>query len=470
MPNKLILLLIFLCSSLSILGQGASYRVEFAGANAPRLRVTGTLPVKGAALEMEQSWPGDVPEVADKGWPALVRSLRVTDERGRTIETVLKGPEGWQMKSPHEGTVKLEYEVDYAGPAAANWPAPREAAFRDAENFLVSGRSLFITSPASKFISVSFAVPRGWHEVTPWRNDRSGKFSVDSNEDLTSNLVVFTRAATDVISAGGFRVTVTAMGHWKGVRTDVSAVLRGVIPRYLKMFGTAGRQNYSVVLLPVPDHGGESYRASFAYTFEKAPARASRDEWGHTIAHEIFHYWNGWRLRGADYPSTQWFQEGFTDYFATLATLQSGLITPDDLRRWTDAQIERYKDLKTPLAKPGTHKGPPLYGGGALVALCWDIQIRRASDGKHTLADVMRTLWRNTRNGARTYEWRDIKAALATTAAQDWDGFYRRYIESDERLPLGEIFPLAGLKLNETVEMDANASPAKALWRGFGRR
>jgi predicted metalloprotease with PDZ domain len=476
MPYKLVFLLfIFIFTSLCALGQGmARYRVEFTDANVSRLKVTATLPVDGRALEMESSWPGDVPEVADKGWPALVYDLRVTDETGRLLETVTNGPGGWQLKEPYKGTLDLTYEVDYAGPSAANWPAPRETAFRDAENFVMAGRSLFITSPATKSSAVTFALPRGWHAVVPWRggNTNNAHFSVPTNDDLTSNLVVFSKAKTEVVSAGGFRVSVTAMGHWQAMRGHIAALLRGVIPRYLKLFGASRqRENYSVVLLPLLDKGGESYRASFAYTFENQPTIANAGDWGHTVAHEIFHYWNGWRLRGADYPGSQWFQEGFTDYFATLATLQAGLIDEREFIRWINAQIERYRDLKLPLAKPGSHKGPPLYGGGALVALLWDIQIRHAGKNTRTLADAFHTLWRNTGNGARPYEWRDIQGALAATAAYDWDGFYNKYIDAGDKLPIAEVFPLAGLKLNETVEIDANATPqAKALRHGFGQR
>ncbi|MBL8989756.1 MAG: hypothetical protein JNJ80_26035 [Gemmatimonadetes bacterium] len=48
------------------------------------------------------------------------------------------------------------------------------------------------------------------------------------------------------------------------------------------------------------------------------------------IMHEIFRYWNGWRLRGPDYPSSQSFQEGINEYMANLALASSGMSDPDE--------------------------------------------------------------------------------------------------------------------------------------------
>jgi predicted metalloprotease with PDZ domain len=229
--------------------------------------------------------------------------------------------------------------------------------------------------------------------------------------------------------------------------------------------------DYSVVLLPTPENGGESFRNSFALTFEAPPTRENSDQWGNTIAHEIFHLWNGWRLRGADYPSTQWFQEGFTEYAATISMVNVGLAATARFREKLAAQVQNYRRLKTSLTGSGTHKGPPLYSGGALVAFCWDVILRHETGGKRGFGDFMRELWRQTGSGERPYEWSDLKASLSAIASYDWDGFYRKYIEGKEALPLPEAFSLAGLKLEEdrdksarVIEESSATNAAKAIW------
>ena len=144
-----------------------------------------------------------------------------------------------------------------------------------------------------------------------------------------------------------------------------------------------------------------------------------------------FHYWNGWRLRGADYPSSQWFQEGFTEYAANLALVSGGLDTPEAFHARLAAHVTKYRKLATPLDAPGTRKGPPLYSGGALVAFIWDTRIREATGGTRGFGDLMRAVMRQTEGGARPYAWADIEGALDSVAPGDWKAFEQRYIHGE---------------------------------------
>lgn len=453
----------------------ADYVVRVVDIGTPRLHVTAKIPLDGSSIQMDQTRPADIPQVGDDGWPALIRNLRVADASGRTLDAARSGSRGWQLEKPFKGIVTLTYEVDYSVPAANNWPAPREAAFRDEMHFVFVGRSAFITTPEVGRVRVKFVLPSNWSAVVPWARI-AGAFSVGNRNDLTENLIVLTRDASVRVSVAGFRVAITAMGHCRPMRAEIANVIRRVIPQFVRMFPTAGSENYSVVLLPIDDSGAESYRGSFAYNLPEAPSIKNRSVWSTTIAHEIFHYWNGWRLRGTDYASTQWFQEGFTVYAADIAMTASGLSTREDLRRRLSEHLANYRRLSTPLAAPGNRKGPPLYSGGALVAFCWDVLIRSKTSGKRGLPSVFNALWRHTNGGSKTYEWNDIRAVLGSTAHYEWEDFYQRYIRSQERLPLESVLSRVGLNIirqadgSESVETDPNANAdAKALWTAVAR-
>ncbi|MGZ5514623.1 MAG: M61 family metallopeptidase [Candidatus Aminicenantales bacterium] len=471
------LTLIALSMTCCALGAHASsptrYVVTVSQLSPPKLSVTATLPIKGNALEMDTTRPGDVPEVLKGGWPALIRHLTVADDSRCPIEVTEAGPSGWQMKEPRIGTLTVTYEVDYSNPATLGWPAPREAVFADPQHLVFVGRSAFITTPEVRSSIITFALPPGWRAVTPWAPaGRSGtEFTVDTVADLVENLIVLSRPEPEVVTAGGFRVFFTPLGHWQPAAPEIRRVLGGVIPRFVALMDFKERSRYSIVLLPVLDRGGEAYRGSFAFTVDDPPSRTNMASWGQTIAHELFHYWNGERLRGADYASSQWFQEGFTEYAADLAMVGSGLVGPDGFLEQLAKHIRDYRKLATALDSPGGHKGPPLYGGGALVAFCWDIQIRRSSGGQKDIGDFLRALWRQTDGGRRAYEWEDIRASLAVTAPLDWTAFYAAHIKGTEKLPLEEMFSQAGLRLVELadgsprVERDPHASSsAKSLW------
>ena len=457
----------------------ATYRLQAISPARTVILVHATVPSDGAVLTMADSRPGDVPEVADAGWPALVKHLIVTDAQGHSVPAANTGPKGWSLAHPVRGLLTLDYQVDYAPIAAREWPAPRETAFADADHFVVIGRSLFITTPAQRASTVRVALPRGWQAVMPWPSvggaANTGHVAVP--EDLSENLVAFMRGAPDVVTAGGFNLKVVPLGHWQPARNEIRRALGAELQQLVALIGFKGRADYLVVLLPQLDHGGESFRESFALTLDADPSRANLGDWGSTIAHEVFHYWNGWRLKGADYASTQWFQEGFTEYAANLSLVSSGLISPEEFYAKLASHVTKYRKLTTPLDAPGTHKGPPLYSGGALVAFTWDTMIRNTTNGQRGIGDVLRALLRNTRGGARPYAWPDIQAALESVAPEDWAQFQRRYIHGTDPLPTDDALSRVGLRMSQgtadvlIIEPDPAALPAalkarRGLMRG----
>jgi predicted metalloprotease with PDZ domain len=437
----------------------ATYEVRLLATDPARIAVRATVPA-AASLAMATSRPGDVPEVADAGWPALVRNLAVTDAGGRAVEAIAAGAGGWALTGPASGPLTLAYEVDYAPLAARGWPARREAAFADGGRLAVIGRSLFITSPAQGASTVRFELPAGWHAATPWNPRR-----VAAPEDLTENLLAFTHDEPDVLASGGFRLNVVSFGHWLAARDESRRALGSVVKELVAMTGFGGRADYLVVLLPQAESGGESFRASFALNTDAPPSRANLDGWAHLVAHEVLHYWNGWRLRGADYASSQWFQEGFTEYGANLAMVAAELTTPRQFHARLAGHVANYRKLATPLDAPGTRKGPPLYSGGALVAFAWDGMLREATRGQRGYADLVRELLRRTGDGARPYGWPDIHDALAGLTPGAWAEFHARHIHGTEPLPLEAAFARVGLRLTQdatgapVVEPDPAAGP-----------
>jgi hypothetical protein len=454
--------LVTACASAGGAGRGpltATYDVRLAAVAPARIEVRATVPA-AASLAMATSRPGDVPEVADAGWPALVRNLAVTDADGKPIIATAAGAGGWTLPGPVDGPLTLTYEVDYSALAARGWPAQREAAFADADRLAVIGRSLFITSPAQGASAVRFELPAGWHAAAPW-----DPRTVAAPEDLTENLLAFTRDEPDVMASGGFRLNVVSFGHWLEARDESRRALGAVLRELVAMTGFDGRADYLVVLLPQAERGGESFRASFALNTDAPPSRDNVDRWANLVAHEVLHFWNGWRLRGADYAATQWFQEGFTEYGANLALVAAGLTTPRQFQARLASHVADYRKLATPLDAPGTRKGPPLYAGGALVAFTWDGLLREATRGQRGYADLLRELLRRTGNGARPYAWPDLQDALASLAPGDWPEFHRRHIQGTEPLPLDAAFARVGLRLSQDaagapgVEPDPAAGP-----------
>ena len=239
-------------------------------------------------------------------------------------------------------------------------------------------------------------------------------------------------------------------------------------------------KNYLFMLNAVHDgYGGLEHRNSTALIcgrrdlprMGQAPATEGYTTLLGLISHEYFHTWNVKRLRPAEfsrydysqenYTELLWFFEGFTSYYDDLLLRRAGLI--DDatylklLAKATnqvlqtpgrsvqtvaqasfDAWVKYYRqDENTPNATVS------YYTKGSLVALCLDLTLRR--EGKTTLDDVMRALWKRCAGGPMAEA--DLRTELAVQAGRSFDNELDQWVHSTAELPLAELLAAHGVAL-----------------------
>ena len=245
-------------------------------------------------------------------------------------------------------------------------------------------------------------------------------------------------------------------------------------------------KHYLFMLNAVGDgYGGLEHRASTALICARrdlprhdSPASAARVGDGYVtllglISHEYFHAWNVKRLRPAEftrydyrsenYTRLLWFFEGFTSYYDDLLLRRAGLI--DDaayLKLLTktinqvlqapgrqvqsvaqasfDAWVRYYRpDENTP------NSTISYYTKGALVALCFDLTLR--AEGRTTLGDVMRALWRRCSGGPMTEG--DFADTLAELAGRRFDTEIADWVHGTGELPLRALLEAQGVRVLE---------------------
>ena len=191
------------------------------------------------------------------------------------------------------------------------------------------------------------------------------------------------------------------------------------------------------------------------------------------ISHEYFHTWNVKRLRPAEfanYDYTQenytellWFFEGFTSYYDDLLLRRAGLLdnagylkllnktinqvmqTPGTqvqsvAQASFDAWVKYYRhDENTPNATVS------YYTKGALVALCFDLTLRR--EGHTTLDDVMRGLWLRCKAGPMCAA--DFAAVLQILGKRSFDAELKSWVHGTGELPLRELLVQHGVAVHD---------------------
>jgi len=193
------------------------------------------------------------------------------------------------------------------------------------------------------------------------------------------------------------------------------------------------------------------------------------------ISHEYFHTWNVKRLRPAEftrydytrenYTQLLWFFEGFTSYYDDLLLRRCGLLdnvgylkllnktinqvmqSPGRLVQSVaeasfDAWVKYYRqDDNTPNATIS------YYTKGALVALCFDLSLRSATEKSTTLDEVMRTLWARCQGGPMTED--DFAAALLSASGRSFDAELASWVHGKTELPLKALLERHGLAVSE---------------------
>ncbi len=193
------------------------------------------------------------------------------------------------------------------------------------------------------------------------------------------------------------------------------------------------------------------------------------------ISHEYFHTWNVKRLRPAEftrydytrenYTQLLWFFEGFTSYYDDLMLRRCGLLdnagylkllnktinqvmqSPGRLVQSVaeasfDAWVKYYRqDDNTPNATIS------YYTKGALIALCFDLSLRSATEKSTTLDEVMRTLWARCQGGPMTED--DFAAALLSASGRSFDAELASWVHGKTELPLKELLERHGLAVSE---------------------
>ncbi|MGH7529017.1 MAG: hypothetical protein ACREMN_01400 [Gemmatimonadales bacterium] len=441
-----------------------SYQITLLSLSPPRFAVRAAVTPTDDTLRMAQSRSCDVAAICEAGWPALIEDLRVAGAGGRPLTATAAGSAGWVVRGAAGSLMLLEYVVDYSALAGQGWPAPRETAYLADSMLYTVGRPFFVGRSADDTVLVEFALPAGMSVHAPWQPERSmGEFRVAGFEAATENGIVFARRPLPRASAGDLAVDVALYGPWQDRRDSVARLIGAHLATFTKLFESDAPGRYLATFLEADDFGGEAFLDSYAVSAHPDSGSA---RWGRIIGHELFHYWNGHRIRGADYIASQWFQEGITEYYAILSMVRNGFISPGGALERLSQHLRAQRRFEGSLTASGGRKNAAFYGTATLVALLLDITIRDRSGGRRSLDDLMHAMWDRFGKDRRPYTQADVVALAGEMAGTDLRPFFAAYVEGTAALPLDTTLGRAGLRVTrDAITIDPSApADQRAIW------
>ena len=451
------------------------------------------LPAGPAELHISRSSPG---RYALHEFAKNVYGLTVVDGSGHALAATPLDPSAWTVAG-HDGTVKATYRVfgdrvdgTYFAvdpthahinmPAVLLWargfdlePAeitfvrPKGLTWEVASQLMPTADPLVFTAPNLQYLMDS---PSEFGTIT-WRTIRAA--------DLPGGRADDTRV---------FRLAI----HHTGSDADADTLadgVRKVLVAERKVFGDfpayePGTYTFLLDYLPWANGDGMEHRNSTVIT-SRGPIAANPSGKLDTIAHEFFHCWNVERIRPAtlepfafdraNMSGELWLAEGVTSYYNTLVLARAGVTpTPEFARsagRFAEAvmsspstkfrsaedmsRLAPFVDAANPIDR--TNWGNTFisyYTFGGALGLGFDLAIREHTNGKASLDDFMRAMWKahGLPGGSRPgyvdhpYTVADIRARLADVTGDRAfaDDLVTRFVEGHEVMDYAHLFGLAG--------------------------
>jgi predicted metalloprotease with PDZ domain len=431
--------------------QPSHYDVTFPTSAGTSASVVASIDVNGEFLHMRNGG-NDLPQ----GFATFVTLKQVRDEQGQNVGFQRDSVSQWKL-ARKVARATLTYDIDFSF-ARKDWPSGNEQAaqWKNGALYTVT-KPLFVTGAGDTPSDVVFHLPTGWKIATPWKPvaGKQNEFSVSSEPSLTDNSIVVGQFRSDTFTTGPFTFTLATLGETVSTSAMMSRVLRLVAREYVRVFPSTRPTSYLMTVFQGLEDDGEAFAQSFAFRTHDIPTQANGIMWGTTLAHELFHFWNGSMMRGTDEVASAWFSEGITEYYANRKLLRTGALPPSLFLSKAEKMAGLYEYFRTQpmfdsvsLSAAGSRRTRyrfGVYNGGWAVGFALDREIARATSGRSNLDDVMREIFSTHSDVNTPFSVAEVVAITSRVAGKNMKPFFDKFVDGRDLLPMTELFHELGI-------------------------
>ena len=395
------------------------------------------------------------------GYERYLRDLNVTDADGEELSLILLGKTRWAVKVRDKSPVTLSYRILLNHDEREWAPGRDEAPYVQEDCIFSPGYAMFVVGEVSD-IELCVDVPDNWQVSTPWHciGDKGHCFAIGGQDDLMYAYMVLGTHSEKVVKSKEAEIVLAIGGSFKVAADEIQRTVEALLQAYSGIFGGTPKGKMLFVANPYGVKGetrGGVSRRSISTLMGGPLDETSKNFWVPLIAHEVFHIWLGTAIKFFD-EQEYWFMEGFTDYYSRIVSVRLGLLSEGDFLKNLGRTCESYLGQvgKLSMRKAGEAKmanSGLVYRGGGLVAAALDVQIRKLTQNRRNLDDVMRQMYQEFGTTDETYTIDDVIRVVTDVAGEDFEPFFRRYVLGTERLPLSEYFGEVGLDVQIEEEL-----------------
>ncbi len=411
-------------------------------------------------------------------WATFMRNVSAIDEKGQTVRLRHSGDGAWHIPEPLPKKLILNYEVEIKHDQS-KWPfGSKEAAYARDDGVFLTGAALFITMLDLQNMNVRFDLPQDWKVSVAWEEltNEKNAFKANNAEELLWIGMLAGKHLERSTKVGQLEVVLAVGQDIRQSAEMLDRAVKAVLPRYVKIYGgepvvQGSPLNKFVIIVNVDKDyvgGGAVFVRTISMMLTDVPQKtseASTFSWQHIITHELGHLWDGQSFSGES--EEVWFQEGVTDYLAYLVQSDAGLIGKDELLKVFARKLDEYVPVagKMSLTKAGSDKGGNydlLYSGGLIAALALDVEIRKGTQNKKGIADVLKVMYQNFAAKGQKFAVADVRKIAGEVAGKDLSTFFADHIDGNKIIPLAQYADAMGLSFSKAENKTVLKRKAKA--------
>lgn len=389
--------LLLCCASLTAPAQWLDVKVEVVSTSPARVRVEGRREAGATDWSFRKAYAGAV------GLERRLENFSLADEQGADVPSRQLAPGEFEAARP---ATRFSYLLKLDPPEFVT-DSPHVSWLTEEFGLLMLGDVLPLRSGKAR---VSLTLPAGWGVSTAEEKDAAGRFAVSEAEEAVFALGRGLRERRG--REGGMEFVFASAGEWAFADAEAFDTVGELLKIYERMMGGAPRRRVAFTLLPLPRPGGanvwaaETRGATVTLVSGRLPSKlAALAQLDGALTHETLHLWvpNALALEG----EYDWFYEGFTNYQALRAGLRRGRLRFNDYLGALGRTFDAYKaaraggELSLPEASRRRWSGGAglVYHKGMLVAFLYDLTLMRRTDGRNSLDDAYRELFRRFGGG-----------------------------------------------------------------------
>jgi predicted metalloprotease with PDZ domain len=409
-----------------------------------------------------------------------VQSIAAKAPDGTPLDVARVSPSRWVVRSGGRPTVTVSYSI------AAARGTNLSSGVTDT-SLVVIGPASYITlaDDRQRVADVRLDVPADWKpaatSLAP-APDRQPNHFVAPNYDVLADSPILdgTHLTLAAVTVDGVRHRWAYLGDSEWGADSAAAWVKPLLEEHRRFWGTLPLENYvflNIVTRAGPGSGVEHLNSVAINTNGQRPVTPeARFRQASFISHEYFHAMNVKRLRPVelgpfDYEHTPvttglWVSEGLTSYFGDLLAARSGLGSTQDYLALESKHISDLQNSPGRLVQSleqasaqmferiPADKRVDYYVKGPVVGLVLDAHIRRLTNGRKSMDDVIRAEYRAW-SGKRGFTAEDFAKTASDAVGFDVGPLLHSLVATTDEIDYGEMLDWFGLRFMSSEDPKA---------------